>query len=47
MAGVHDIRSWADIVTAHRVSGPDIVEGIAAGWADVERIGGVLLLAHM
>ena len=47
MAGVHDIRSWADIVTAHRISGPDIVEGIAAGWADVARIGGVLLLAQM
>ena len=47
MAGVHDIRSWADIVTAHRISGPDIVDGIAAGWADVEKIGGVLLLAQM
>tara|TARA_Y100000768_G_scaffold28650_1_gene19165 strand:- start:1579 stop:2382 length:804 start_codon:yes stop_codon:yes gene_type:complete len=47
MAGVHDIRSWADIVTAHRISGPDIVEGIAAGWAGVARIGGVLLLAQM
>ena len=47
MAGIHDIRSWADIVTAHRISGPDIVDGIAAGWADVERIGGVLLLAQM
>ena len=47
MSGVHDIRSWADIVTAHRISGPDIIDGIAAGWADVERIGGVLLLAQM
>ncbi len=47
MAGIHDIRSWADIVTAHRVSGPDVVEGLAAGWADVEREGGVLLLAQM
>tara|TARA_B100001996_G_scaffold381853_1_gene372207 strand:- start:1386 stop:2186 length:801 start_codon:yes stop_codon:yes gene_type:complete len=47
MGGVHDIRSWADIVTAHRISGPDIIDGIAAGWADVERIGGVLLLAQM
>jgi uridine monophosphate synthetase len=34
-------------VTAHRISGPDIVDGIAAGWADVERIGGILLLAQM
>jgi uridine monophosphate synthetase len=47
MAGIHDIRSWADIVTAHRISGKDIIDGIAAGWADVERIGGVLLLAQM
>ena len=47
MGGIHDIRSWADIVTAHRISGPDIVDGIAAGWADVERIGGILLLAQM
>ena len=47
MAGIYDIRSWADIVTAHRISGPDIVDGIAAGWADVERIGGILLLAQM
>jgi len=47
MAGAHNIRLWADIVTAHRISGPDIVDGIAAGWADVERIGGVLLLAQM
>lgn len=47
MAGIYDIRSWADIVTAHRISGPDIVDGIAAGWADVERVGGILLLAQM
>jgi orotidine 5'-phosphate decarboxylase subfamily 1 len=47
MAGIYDIRSWADIVTAHRISGPDIVDGIAAGWAEVERIGGILLLAQM
>ena len=47
MAGVYDIRSWSDIVTAHRISGPDIIDGIAAGWADVQRIGGVLLLAQM
>ena len=47
MGGIYDIRSWADIVTAHRVSGPDIVDGIAAGWDEVQRIGGVFLLAQM
>ena len=47
MAGIYDIRSWADIVTAHGISGPDIVDGLAAGWKDVGRNGGVLLLAQM
>ena len=47
MGGLYDIRSWADLVTSHSISGPDIIDGIAAGWEDVERIGGVLLLAQM
>ena len=47
MAGVYDIRSWSDLVTAHLISGPDIVDGLQAGWADVNRQGGVLLLAQM
>ncbi|DAC32245.1 MAG TPA: orotidine-5'-phosphate decarboxylase [Candidatus Poseidoniaceae archaeon] len=47
MAGVYDIRSWADLVTAHLISGPDIVDGLQAGWGDVGREGGVLLLAQM
>jgi uridine monophosphate synthetase len=47
MGGVYDIRSWADLVTAHLISGPDIVAGLQAGWNDVEREGGVLLLAQM
>jgi len=47
MGGLYDIRSWADLVTSHSVSGPDVVDGIAAAWDDVERIGGVLLLAQM
>ena len=46
MAGIYDIRSWADLVTAHLISGPDIVEGLSAGWSDVGRFGGVLLLAR-
>ncbi len=24
MAGFYDIRSWADIVTSHSISGPDV-----------------------
>ena len=47
MAGVYNIREWADLVTAHLISGPDIVDGLQAGWADVGRSGGVLLLAQM
>ena len=47
MAGVYDIRSWSDLVTAHLISGPDIVDGLQAGWSDVGRQGGVLLLAQM
>ena len=47
MGGLYDIRSWADLVTSHSVSGPDVIDGIAAAWDDVERIGGILLLAQM
>ncbi len=47
MAGIYDIRMWADLVTSHLISGPDIVDGIQAGWGDVGRSGGVLLLAQM
>jgi len=47
MGGMYNIRGWADIVTSHSISGPDVVDGIAAAWEDVERVGGVLLLAQM
>jgi len=47
MAGIYDIRSWSDLVTAHLISGPDIVDGLQAAWTDVGRSGGVLLLAQM
>ena len=47
MAGIYDIRSWADLVTSHLISGPDVVDGLQAGWEDVGRKGGVLLLAQM
>ena len=47
MAGIYDIRSWADLVTSHLISGPDVVDGLQSGWGDVGRKGGVLLLAQM
>ena len=47
MGGIYDIRSWSDIVTAHLISGPDIVDGLQAAWKSVKRQGGVLLLAQM
>ena len=47
MAGIYDVRSWSDLVTAHLISGPDIVDGLQAAWTDVGRSGGVLLLAQM
>lgn len=47
MGGIYDIRSWSDIVTAHLISGPDIVDGLQSAWKSVGREGGVLLLAQM
>ena len=47
MGGAYDIRSWSDIVTAHLISGPDIVDGLQSAWKSVSRQGGVLLLAQM
>ena len=47
MSGIYDIRSWSDIVTAHLISGPDIVDGLQSAWQGVNREGGVLLLAQM
>ena len=47
MEGLNNGRGWADVVTSHSVSGPDVVDGIAAAWEEVERVGGVLLLAQM
>lgn len=47
MGGVYNIRKWADLVTSHLISGPDIVDGLQKGWASVNRSGSVLLLAQM
>ena len=47
MGGVYNIRSWADLVTSHLISGPDIVDGLQKGWGSVNKMGSVLLLAQM
>ncbi|RPG79163.1 MAG: orotidine-5'-phosphate decarboxylase [Euryarchaeota archaeon TMED117] len=47
MLGLYDIASWSDLVTAHLISGPDIVDGLQSAWQGKGRIGGVLLLAQM
>ena len=47
MSGIYDIRTWSDIVTAHLISGPDVVDGIQSAWSDANKQGGVLLLAQM
>jgi len=47
MGGVYDSRSWADLMTAHLISGPSVLDGMAEGWLNVGRQGGVLLLAQM
>ena len=47
MLGHQRIADWADIVTAHRISGPDIINGIHAAWSEVGRRGSILILAQM
>lgn len=47
MGGIYGIKHWSDLVTAHLISGPDIIDGVQASWAEVNRTGGVLLLAQM
>ena len=47
MGGIYNIKEWSDLVTAHLISGPDIVDGLQAAWAEASREGGVLLLAQM
>ncbi|MBR60702.1 MAG: orotidine-5'-phosphate decarboxylase [Euryarchaeota archaeon] len=47
MGGIYDIQSWSDLVTAHLISGSDIIAGIQSAWEESARVGGVLLLAQM
>jgi len=47
MGGIYDSRNWADLMTAHLISGPSVIDGMAEAWNSVGREGGVLLLAQM
>ena len=42
-----NIAEWADAVTAHGISGPDIIDGLQDAWGMAGRDGGVVLLAQM
>jgi orotidine 5'-phosphate decarboxylase subfamily 1 len=47
MGGIYDSRTWADLITAHLISGPSILDGMQEAWESVNMQGGVLLLAQM
>ena len=47
MGGIYDSKSWADLITAHLISGPSILDGMQEAWDSVNKEGGVLLLAQM
>jgi len=47
MGGIYDSRSWADLITAHLISGPSILDGMKEAWDSVGKDGGALLLAQM
>lgn len=45
--GIYKIAEWADIVTAHSVSGKGVIEGLKHGLNDLTEIRGVFLVAEM
>tara|TARA_B100000287_G_scaffold121033_1_gene112810 strand:+ start:12893 stop:13696 length:804 start_codon:yes stop_codon:yes gene_type:complete len=47
MGGVYNSREWADLITAHLISGSSVLDGIHEAWSEVNRKGGVLVLAQM
>ena len=47
MGGIYEMKVWADLVTAHLISGPSILDGLNESWKSINRSGGVLLLAQM
>ena len=47
MGGIYNIKAWADLVTAHLISGPSILDGLEESWKSINKNGGVLVLAQM
>lgn len=47
MGGIYDSRSWADLITAHLISGPSVLDGIQEAWQKANKEGGILVLAQM
>ena len=40
MGGVYDSKSWADLITAHLISGPSILDGMQEAWNSANKDGG-------
>lgn len=50
--GIYQIAAWADIINAHTLPGPGVIEGLLAGWKETKRAQeedacGLLLIAEM
>ena len=43
MGGIYDSKAWADLITAHLISGPSILDGTQEAWDSVNKEGGDLL----
>ena len=47
MGGIYNSRMWADLITAHLISGGSVLDGIQEAWSEAGKRGGVLVLAQM
>lgn len=47
VSGIYEIANWADIVNAHSLPGPSVIEGLNAGMQQIDRECGILMIAEM
>ena len=46
MGGIYDSKSWADLITAHLISGPSILDGMQEAWDSVNKDGGTFTCSN-